>query len=292
MRDLHDSQDEMYSTGCKCLPALCAPGQVLRLPRSAKNKTKVHSKLQVRFRSRFPSLFLFYFIVNVTDLGCSRVEMLEKKVEQLMCQIAQVTSGTARDNTIQSNDAPEASHNRENDSPEAMDIISAAHGADPPTVSASERQPSVIDRGLLNQVEAELLVSKFRREFGTKFPFVVLQDNETAAMLAEKQQFLFMCIAAATLSSAHPARRVVCNDIVKQVSLRVLEHSERNLELLQGIMISCAWYSYPSLKGHPQLLLFVQLCVTILHDLGLHAKHDLTADEQRAFLGTYWLSVG
>lgn len=234
-------------------------------------------------------MFCFF---KPTDLDCSRVEMLERKVEQLMGQIAQVTSRTVKDPTIQPNNALEASYDQETDSTEAMNIISAAHGADPPTVSVSDRQPSVIDRGLLSQAEAKLLVSKFRLEFGTKFPFVVLQDNETAAALIEKQPFLFMCIASATLSSAHPARRVVCSDIIKQVGLRVLEQSERNLELLRGIMISCAWYSYPSLKGHPQLLLFVQLCVTILHDLGLHAKQDLTTDEQRALLGTYWLSVG
>lgn len=218
--------------------------------------------------------------------------MLERKVEQLMGQIAQVTSDTAKDNAIQSKDAPETSPDGENDPLEAMNTISAAHGADPPTVSVSGRQPSIVDRGLLNQAEAERLVSKFRLEFGKTFPFVVIGAGETAASLVEKQPFLFMCIAAATLSSAHPARRVVCGDIVKQVSLRVVEHSERNLELLRGIMISCAWYSYPSLKGHPQLLLYVQLCVTIVHDLGLHVKQGLTTDEQRALLGTYWLSVG
>ncbi|PYI12286.1 hypothetical protein BO78DRAFT_424755 [Aspergillus sclerotiicarbonarius CBS 121057] len=230
----------------------------------------------------------------------SRVEVLEKKVDQLMSQVAALTrqNGQTSPDTSSiplSNDLG-SSHDPELDSTDIAAMLDAAqdpsHGPDPPTSSVLEGQPSIVDRGLLSEAEAERLVATFQLDFVPKFPFVLFAHGETAARLRDREPFLFLCVVAATMGSAHPLRKTVAEEIMKHVTLRVVARSERNLELLRGLLVHSAWYSYPAERYHPRLLLLIQFCISILYDLGLHRKPSPSSDEQRALLGTYWLSVG
>ncbi|KAE8358885.1 hypothetical protein BDV27DRAFT_61182 [Aspergillus caelatus] len=230
----------------------------------------------------------------------SRVEVLEKKVDQLMSQLAALTRQQSGQTSPDTSNPPTtdlgSSRDLELDSTDIAALLDAAkdpsHGLDPPTSSVLEHQPSIVDRGLLSEVEAERLVTAFQLELVPKFPFVLVAHGETAARLRDREPFLFLCIVAATMGSAHPMRKTVAEEIMKHVTLRLVVRSERNLELLRGLLVHSAWYSYPAEKYHPRLLLLIQFCVSVLYDLGLHRKPNLNSDEQRALLGTYWLSVG
>lgn len=230
--------------------------------------------------------------------------MLEKKVDQLTSQLIALT----QQNGQTSPDSTSNSHPLTNDVGSSLDstdstdctdiaaLLDAAaqpsHGLDPPTTSGLEGQPSIVDRGLLSEAEAERLVATFQLDLVPKFPFVLISHGETAARLRHREPFLFLCVVGAAMGSAHPLRQIVAEEIIKHVTLRVVARSERNLELLRGLLVHTAWYSYPAEKYHPRLLLLAQFCVSTLYDLGLHRKSDLNQDEQRALLGTYWLSVG
>ncbi|PWY92314.1 hypothetical protein BO70DRAFT_327405 [Aspergillus heteromorphus CBS 117.55] len=243
-----------------------------------------------------------------TDSGCSRVQVLEKKVDQLMAQLAALTgqNGQTPPDDTSAPASTSASNpptndlglprNPEPDSTAIAALLDAAkdpsHGLDPPTGSVLQGQPSIVDRGLLSAAEAERLVMTFRLDFVHNFPFVLLAHGETAARLRCQEPFLFLCIVAATMGSAHTLRHTVAEEIMKHVTLRAVVRSERNLELLRGLLVHSAWYSYPGERYHPRLLLLVQLCISMLYDLGLHRKAGLNADERRALLGTYWLSAG
>ncbi|KAJ5686257.1 hypothetical protein N7536_008876 [Penicillium majusculum] len=229
----------------------------------------------------------------------SRVEVLEKKVDQLTSQLAALTRQNGRSSPGTSNPLTNSlgsSRDPELDSTNIAVLLEVAqdpsHGLDPPTSSILEGQPSIVDQGLLSEAEAERLVTTFQTDLVSMFPFVLIANGETAARLRDREPFLFLCIVAATMGSAHPLRKIVAEEIMKHVTLRVVARSERNLELLRGLLVHIAWYSYPAERYHPQLLLLIQLCVSILYDLGLHRKSSLNLDEQRALLGTYWLSVG
>ncbi|KAJ5785028.1 transcriptional regulator family: Fungal Specific TF [Penicillium pulvis] len=226
-----------------------------------------------------------------------RVEALEQRVDQLMSQLAALTQQsmkTPSDHLNPPTNDSASTHDPELDSVDTDALIDAAqdpsHGPDPPTTSAMEGQPSIVDRGLLSEAEGERLVTSFKCDFVNKFPFVLLQPGETADSLRRTQPFLFLCVVAATMGSVVPLRRIVADEIMKHVTLRIVARSERNLELLRGLLVHSAWYSYPAERHHPRLLLLIQFCVSISHDLGLHKKANLTSDEQRALLGTYWLS--
>lgn len=227
------------------------------------------------------------------------MEVLEKKVDQLTSQLAALTRQSGRSSAGTSNPLTNtlgSSSDPELDSTNLAALLEAAqdpsHGLDPPTSSVLEGQPSIVDQGLLSEAEAERLVMTFQADLVSKFPFVLIANGVTAARLRDREPFLFLCIVAATMGSAHPLRKIVAEEIMKHVTLRVVARSERNLELLRGLLVHIAWYSYPAERYHPQLLLLIQLCVSILYDLGLHKKSSPNLDEQRALLGTYWLSVG
>ncbi|KAF4764256.1 hypothetical protein N7455_010058 [Penicillium solitum] len=229
----------------------------------------------------------------------SRVEVLEKKVDQLTSQLAALTRQNGRSSPGTSNPLTNSlgsSRDPELDLTNIAVLLEVAqdpsHGLDPPTSSTLEGQLSIVDQGLLSEAEAERLVTTFQTDLVSMFPFVLIANDETAARLRDREPFLFLCIVAATMGSAHPLRKIVAEEIMRHVTLRVVARSERNLELLRGLLVHTAWYSYPAERYHPQLLLLIQLCVSILYDLGLHRKSSLNLDEQRALLGTYWLSVG
>ncbi|GKZ98716.1 hypothetical protein AnigIFM60653_000049 [Aspergillus niger] len=243
----------------------------------------------------------------------SRVELLEKKVDQLMSQLATLTQQQNGQPLVSpatsTNDSPPMNTNRELHSssheastlenPTDTDIAALldaakdpSHGPDPPTSSVLGDRPSLVDRGLLSPAETERMLTTFKADFVRKFPFVLIPHGETAARLRVREPFLFLCIVAATMGSAHPLRRTVAEEVMIHVTSRIVARSERSLELLRGLLVHCAWYSYPAEKYHPRLLLLVQLCTSILYDLGLHKRNRLGVDEQRALLGTYWLSVG
>ncbi|OOQ88219.1 hypothetical protein PEBR_14347 [Penicillium brasilianum] len=215
------------------------------------------------------------------DCGFSRVDVLEKKVDQLMSQLAALTQQNRRTSPVTSNSFPDdlgSSHTTELDVADIPVLLEAAndpsHGVHPPTSSVLAGQPSIVDRGLLSEAEAERLLKVYQLELVYKFPFVVIAHNETAASLKAREPFLFLCVVAATIGSSHPMRRTVADEIMNHITQRLVAHSERNLELLRGLLVHSAWYSYPAERHHPRLLLLIQFY------------------EQRALLGTYWLSVG
>ncbi|PYH30806.1 uncharacterized protein BO87DRAFT_316321 [Aspergillus neoniger CBS 115656] len=241
----------------------------------------------------------------------SRVELLEKKVDQLLSQLATLTQqqngqtlspDTSTNDSLPTNskDLHTSSHDSSSQGSSTDTDIAAlldaakdpSHGPNPSTSSVLAGQPSLVDRGLLSPAEAERMLTFFKADFAAKFPFVLIPHGETADRLRVQEPFLFLCVVAATMGSAHPLRKIVAEEIMNHVTSRIVARSERNLELLRGLLVHCAWYTYPAEKYHPRLLLLIQLCVAIVHDLGLHRRDGLGVDEQRALLGTYWLSVG
>jgi hypothetical protein len=166
------------------------------------------------------------------------------------------------------------------------------HGREPPTTSVLEGLSDIVDRGFLSVEEAEGLVAQFKSRFVWKFPFVVLDPSQTVSDLRKQEPLLFLGVIAATIVSAHPIRKLLADEIMQHITSRVVASSERNLGLLRALLVLCAWYRYPAQRGNVQLVLLLDLCVTMLHDLGLHRlRTELTSDQQRALLGTYWVSL-
>lgn len=223
-----------------------------------------------------------------------RVEILENRITQLVGQVELLARQHGQ--TIPPGQSDQSAASQGAGDLHASGLTSPlnddSHGVEVSTVSALVDEPSILDRGLLNTAQAETMVDAFRASFVQKFPFVVIPRGIRASRLVKQEPFLSLCIFSATLGRAHNLRKTIADEVMKHITVRIIASSERNMELLRGLLVYTAWYSFPAQKNHPQLLLLMQLCISMLQDLGLHTKADLSTDEQRALLGTYWLAVG
>lgn len=225
----------------------------------------------------------------------SRVVALENRVEELVAQLEAIRNGaTQHAPTSSSTDGltPSTGDLTIPDDPELLDPDSEGyHGREPPTTSVLEGLPDIVDRGFLSISEAENLVSQFKSRFVWTFPFVVLDPSQSVADLRKGEPLLFLAVIAATITSAHPIRKLLADEIMQHVTSRIVASSERNLGLVRALLVLCAWYRYPAQKGNVQLVLLITMCATMVHDLGLHRlQAELTTDQQRALLGTYLIS--
>ncbi|RSL84585.1 hypothetical protein CEP51_003821 [Fusarium floridanum] len=102
-------------------------------------------------------------------------------------------------------------------------------------------------------------------------------------------------------------QRQLGEEVRIQAHRRVLLESESSLELLQGILVYLAWYQYHFLPETQQIVQLAQLCVALVHNLGLDQNPDnakrkvdlgpdetesyrrstRTTDQLRALLGTF-----
>lgn len=252
----------------------------------------------------------------LADSSTSRVGVLESKIEELTAQLVALRNGvnnhngTASSSTIGTastsisgtasstepssvtDSVPEDSYgdaeplDAEEPEPEGY------HGREPPTTSVLEGISDIVDRGFLSIHEAETYVAQFKSRFVWNFPFVVLPPSQTADMLRKQEPLLFLAVIAATIPSAHAIRKLLADEIMQHITSRIVASSERNLGLLRALLVLCAWYRYPSQRGNVQLVLLLDLCVNMVHDLRLHRlKGELTTDQQRALLGTYWAAT-
>lgn len=162
---------------------------------------------------------------------------------------------------------------------------------------------------------SEEFLTIFRRDFCPEFPFVLLSSDETSASLRHDKPFLFMSIVAATSYTDPQLQRRLAREIQKQIASRMIINNEKSLDLLQGLLVCLAWYHYFLRDGSIQILLLLQLCVTLVNELGLTRDHstrlttrcDQVAEtpaglksspkssslsELRAFLGTFYLCSG
>ncbi|UKZ49973.1 hypothetical protein TrVGV298_004228 [Trichoderma virens] len=214
----------------------------------------------------------------------SRVDALEGKIEELTAQLVALRNGVSSQDGSRSASTNGTASSTEPSSvtgsiPEASygdsELLDAEpegfHGREPPTTSVLEGIPDIVDRGFLSVEEAETHVAQFKSRF---------------------EPLLFLAVIAATIPSAHAIRKLLADEIMQHITSRIVASSERNLGLLRALLVLCAWYRYPAQRGNVQLVLLLDLCVNMVHDLRLHhIRGELTTDQQRALLGTYWVAT-
>jgi hypothetical protein len=168
----------------------------------------------------------------------------------------------------------------------------------------------VIDRGLVTMETAQKLLDEFQLKAVYHFPFVVIPPDATLASVRLNTPFLFLCVVTAMTTHNCPLQRRLGEEIRMQTHNRMLLGFDISLELLQGLLVYLAWYHSHFLPHRQQVFLLSQLCITLVHELGLDRnpvdrkrKTDLELDhlglcgassrsraELRALLGTYCMA--
>jgi hypothetical protein len=155
------------------------------------------------------------------------------------------------------------------------------------------------------------LFNAFQTHMAVHLPFVVIERHINSNQLRHEKPFLYRIVNVAASSRQVARQAMLRQEIMKELTERLLLKNEKSLELLQGMLVFLAWFHYS--LPLPQLTNLVQLSVALAHDLGLHkslrgsAKHEIfileskcayerlvirdprTLDERRAYLGVFWL---
>lgn len=148
--------------------------------------------------------------------------------------------------------------------------------------SSSSRRSTHVEahRGLgiqpqFNLDSAESLLRSFRTGMLPHFPCIFLSDEASVASLARGSPFVLLTILAAA-SGTHmlQGHSLYDDEFRKVLGLKSVASGERSLELLQGLLIYCAWYPYHLRPRNRQALQYIRLVVDIVHDQELDQEPD------------------
>ncbi|KKP06726.1 hypothetical protein THAR02_01215 [Trichoderma harzianum] len=248
-----------------------------------------------------------------------RVEELETKLDGLAAQLSLLTRAKETP-TAPPDDSGVISASQPRPAELVSNINTSFHVSPPsasattPWETASEDSPrDIVDHGLVHQQEAQEYLQEFRRGYLPHCPFVAMHPTLTADVIRKEFPTTFLAIMA-VMKSSHPVIQKSLGDKLRlQIFTRVVLQGEASLDLLRGLLIFVAWHQYFHDAQNPQVFLSSQLCLTLVHKLGLEGKNasrlgvrsanrehgcdrgkpggTCSSDEKRLLLGAYWLST-
>ncbi|KAM4055196.1 RNase P, subunit Pop3 [Hirsutella rhossiliensis] len=222
-------------------------------------------------------------ILRPHGADCERAAQLEEKLEDLVSML-QASQQPAVDNDSVSSPSPQSL-------PSRLDSLAAAAAADKPP-SQAESLPNMAsalgpDAHLATNgprahpeptpEEAEIYLAKFR-DWLVHFPFLHIPPELTAKRLRSERPFLWMCIM--NLTSLSTSQVLMLRDKIREYIARnlVLDY-QVNMDYLLGLLAILAWANTNTgLKVKPWIIMFSQLAITIIYDMGLNRAPN---DEQR-----------
>ncbi|KAJ5767118.1 uncharacterized protein N7511_004734 [Penicillium nucicola] len=170
-------------------------------------------------------------------------------------------------------------------------------------LSNSSRDTSaawIADLGL-GPVVLEHLLDKFRG-MASFFPFVRLSNDSTAESMVNDRPFLLLAAVAAASSKYCHLQDALIGKFKKSLSERVIMAGEKDLDLLQGLLVHLAWFQYHFVPGSQQAYQYIQIAISMVIDLrleqevadlleqGIELGDSYNLEACRAYLGCYYLS--
>ncbi|KAK7415451.1 hypothetical protein QQZ08_012340 [Neonectria magnoliae] len=138
-----------------------------------------------------------------------------------------------------------------------------------PPSSHSHSIQSLHAKPQFNLDSAASLLASFRGML-VHFPCVVLKPEETVASLAASRPFVLLAIlAAASGSRTLQGHTLYDEEFRKVLGLKFVAGGERSLELLQGMLIYCAWYPFHLRPKNKQAFQYVRMARDLVRDLEL-----------------------
>ncbi|KAK4549368.1 hypothetical protein LTR36_006365 [Oleoguttula mirabilis] len=160
--------------------------------------------------------------------------------------------------------------------------------------------------------EAEILLDRFKRLMAPGLPFVVLPTEVTAQQLYSQKPFLLHAIVTVTYFHDLPKQQSMVKQLMRDASERMLMNNEKNIGILQGILVFVAWY-HPHVFWGQQTTNLLHLAIALTIDMGIdrlssachvdfkHAatkavhgpnlgSRPATLEEHRALAGVFYLT--
>ncbi|KAG9258632.1 uncharacterized protein F5Z01DRAFT_208741 [Emericellopsis atlantica] len=144
----------------------------------------------------------------------------------------------------------------------------------PPSSSAtpaSHPVESLTGQPQFNLASASSLLDIFRTHMLPNFPCVTLSETDTVAEMATRQPFVLLAILASVSASGNmlQGHGLYDSEFRKVLALKFVAGGERTLEILQGILIYCAWYPFHLRPKNKQAYHYLRMASDLLHDLEL-----------------------
>jgi hypothetical protein len=136
-------------------------------------------------------------------------------------------------------------------------------------------------------VDAEEYLINFRTCKLKYFPFIYIPSTTRAQQLRQERPFLWLCIMAVG-SKSKSQQQILGSKIRQKIAHELVVQSERNVDLLLGILAFIGWYgviylkvkkirhsrliirAHSHLHSKPFLSVFTQLTMSLVFDLGLN----------------------
>ncbi|RHZ61461.1 transcription factor domain-containing protein [Aspergillus thermomutatus] len=117
--------------------------------------------------------------------------------------------------------------------------------------------------------EAEETLKSFRSGPLEYLPFVHIPDRVSAAELKTESSFLWHCICAVQCKQT-AGQTALSLSIRERVAQALLVDCQKNLDLLQGLLVYLGWITFHCQPQKYSLCTYIQLAISIVFDLGLH----------------------
>ncbi|KAI0522226.1 hypothetical protein F5B22DRAFT_465887 [Xylaria bambusicola] len=143
---------------------------------------------------------------------------------------------------------------------------------------AAQKSKPLMNLGIkpqFNLDSAAKLLASFR-EMLPHMPCLVLPENLDVRSLARHSPFVLLAILAVTsCSTSLQGHSLYDEEFRKVLGLKFVAGGERSLELLQGILIYCAWYPFHLRPRNKQSFQYLRMAVDIVHDLEMDQEPDV-----------------
>lgn len=185
----------------------------------------------------------------------TRVKALEEKVDSLLTLLGPNPTVCVKTPTP----------TEDNSSP----ACGSAESTAPSTVVGESSRSDVIDNKILTLSTADVLLNKYKHVYSKFFPFVIVAPEIDAARLRERSPFLFLAIMTASLEGDHLLQRRLGVDLKRILCERVIIGNERNIDLLQGLLVQLGWSHFHFNPMNKQLYMLLQMAIGLVTDLDL-----------------------
>lgn len=134
----------------------------------------------------------------------------------------------------------------------------------------------VIARGIVSTRQAEEALREFASR-ASAFPFILLPPHTSLETLRHERPVLLLAVLTSTGENNLPVHHVLEKELRETISNRIIMHGEKNIDLLQGILLHLAWHHYHYKPVREILFQFAQMANAMLIDLGLHRSKSSAA---------------
>ncbi|KAL4801983.1 hypothetical protein BDV18DRAFT_147997 [Aspergillus unguis] len=184
-----------------------------------------------------------------------------------------------------------------------------------PSLGAKEvpSPPDIIERGLVSLAVASDAFTRFVESMCHYIPMVVFPPGTQMSEVRKHRPVLFHAIVAVSVGPFEPnIQSTLLIEFYRTVGERVIVKGEKSLDLVQGLLVSCAFYIPPENFEEIKFYQLAQLSVTVGMDIGMYRKtvtkgkplnviRDImkqapmadpdSPEVRRAWLGCYFISV-